>query len=245
MARQSRHGAPAFLLTRPAAQSARLAEDLRARFGPDLRIVHSPLMVPVFLSPDLPRRDWTGLLFTSASGVEGARRLSLLAGGSAWCVGDATTAAAAAAGYQPHSAGGDAQALADLVLRSGLRGPLLHVRGQEVSGDLAQTLNSAGLETQETIVYRQDALPLSPEARDLLTEDIPVIAPIYSPRTARLLSQQLLANPPVARLSIAAISLAAARSLTFSPPHLSVALRPDGEAMLDAVAGLLATASQP
>ncbi len=245
MARQSRHGAPAFLLTRPAAQSAGLAKDLRARFGRDLRIVQSPLMAPVFLTPNPPRRDWTGVLFTSASGVEGARRLSLLPGGFAWCVGDATAAAAWAAGYHAHSAGGDAQALADFVLRSGAPGPLLHVRGQEVSGNLAQALNSAGLETQEAIVYRQDDLPLSREARDLLAEDIPVIAPVYSPRTARLLSQQLLADPPVARLSIAAISPAAARSLTFTPPRLSVALRPDGEAMLDAVAGLLATASQP
>ena len=245
MARQSRHGAPVILLTRPEAQAARLADDLRARLGPDLRIVISPLMAPVFLAPDLPRRDWTGLLFTSANGVEGAGRISLLTGGRAWCVGDATAAAAAVAGYQAQSAGGNARDLAELVIQSGAAGPMLHVRGQEVTGHLAKMLNSAGIETHETLVYRQDALPLSAEARALLAGDNPVIAPLYSPRTARLLSQELLAIPPVARLSVAAISPAAARSVTFTPWQLSVAARPDGEAMLDAVAGLLATAPQP
>lgn len=243
MARQSRHGAPAFLLTRPEAQAARLADDLRARFGPHLRIVISPLMAPVFLAPHLPHLDWTGVLFTSANGVEGARRQSLLTGGRAWCVGDATAAAAAAAGYDAKSAGGDAGDLSDLVLRSGAAGPLLHVRGQEVTGQLAQRLNSAGIETHEAVIYRQESLPLSAGARAVLAEDILVIAPLYSPRTARLLSQELQAVPPVARLSVAAISPAAARSFTFMPRQLSVAINPDGESVLDAIAGLLATAS--
>ncbi|MCF1708247.1 uroporphyrinogen-III synthase [Tabrizicola sp. J26] len=243
MARQSRHGAPVFLLTRPKAQAARLADDFRARFGPDLRIVISPLIEPIFLAPDLPQRDWAGVLFTSGNGVEGARRLSMAPGRQAWCVGDATARAAAAAGYRAQSAGGDARDLADLVLRSGAHGPLLHARGDEVSGQLAEILQSAGIETHEAIVYRQETVHLSAEARALLAEDGPVIAPVYSPRTARLLSHEVEAIPPTAPLLVAAISRATARSLTFAPQHLVVATRPDGDAMLDAVAGLLATVS--
>ena len=46
--------AQSFLLTRPAAASARFAKALHESFGAQARVVISPLMVPVFLKPALP-----------------------------------------------------------------------------------------------------------------------------------------------------------------------------------------------
>ena len=90
MARQSQ---PTILLTRPLAQSQRFA----AMVG---GAVIAPLMVPEFLSPPLPTRDFAAVVLTSETGVEAARRIS--AAGAplpkrAFCVGDRTAKAAQAA----------------------------------------------------------------------------------------------------------------------------------------------------
>lgn len=242
MAKQSRP--PSFLLTRPAAQGDRFAQALTKRFGP-LDIISSPLIAPEFLSARVPERDWSGLIFTSETGVEGYRRLvaqpSLSAVGRAFCVGDRTAAAATAAGLQAVSAGGDAAALCDLVRSCHMRGPLLHLRGEDTRGDLSADLNSAGIETESVVVYRQSPLRLSEAATRLLQGNDPVVAPLFSPRTAALFVAECLRIGVKARLGVVAISANAARELQPLPGvDPVVAKRPDADAMLEAVAKVLA-----
>ncbi len=178
-----------------------------------------------------------GAIFTSENGV---RTLGAEGRGrSAWCVGERTAAAAREAGFDAVAAGGDAEALVAAVVASGERGPFLHARGREARGGVAERLRAAGIGCDEAVVYDQVALPLSPEARDLLARDAPVLVPLFSPNSASRLAEALAGTVLHAPLLVAAMSPAVAEAWAGPAPlRLSVAQRPDGPAMLDVLQGL-------
>ena len=247
MARQSR--LPPFLLTRPAAQGDRFARALRARFGAGIEIIDSPLLAPEFLSPVLPARRFQALIFTSQTGVEAYRRIAadpaLNEVRQAWCVGDRTAAAAREAGLATLTAQGDAAALAQAIADARPPGPLLHLRGQEVRGDLASSLESAGIETYSAIVYAQAAQPLTVPAVVALQVEAALLVPLFSPRTAALFAAATRAIDLHARLWLASLSPAVAAAVGDLPSasHV-VAARPDAEAMITSLAGLIDAAAQ-
>lgn len=238
---------PTILLTRPAAQSTRFADALRQRFA-GIRIVSSPLIAPRFLSPPLPDRNWTALILTSETAALAARRI--VADGAAlprtaFCVGDRTAEAAHAAGFEPLSAQGDADTLVALILSHNPQSPLLHLQGQHSRGDIAKRLISAGIETDQVIVYAQDAQSLTPEAMQILTGAAPVIAPLFSPRTAQILGSECARINLTAPLTIVALSSAVATAAAPLTAHTSIAARADAEAMLDAIASLPVALREP
>ena len=247
MARQSRHDPlPPFLLTRPEAQGDRFADQLRARFGAETEIRSSPLIAPRFIATQLPDSVYSGLIFTSETGVAAFRQISADIRLPAWCVGDRTAAAARAAGLAAISASGDAAALAEAIRRSAMPGPFLHLRGQDTRGELADTLNFNGITTHEAVVYAQDAQPLNDVAVRLLRGTGPVIAPLFSPRTAKLFAAEAARLAVTAPIWVAALSPAVAReAAAAAPARLATAVQPDAEALLDAIECLLAAPSQP
>ena len=237
MAKQSAGAEVPVLLTRPLAQSQFFAAALVARFGARVRPVLSPLMAPVFLSPALPEGPFAGVIFTSATGVAAAKGLSLPK--RAWCVGGQTAATARAAGFQSVSADGDAAALVAAVRADPPPGRILHLRGEDTRGDVADLLNSAGIETVSLVMYRQAPQPLTAEAINLLTAGAAVVVPLFSPRTAQLF-RQALPRTVSARLCVAAMSPAVAEGLDgLVPAAMVVARRPDADAMLEALGQLL------
>jgi len=247
MARQSR--LPPFLLTRPAAQGDRFARALRARFGAGIEIIDSPLLAPRFLTPALPARRFQALIFTSQTGVEAYRRIAadpaLVGVRQAWCVGDRTAAAAREAGLATLSAQGDAAALAQAIASARPPGPLLHLRGQEVRGDLAASLESAGIETYSAIVYAQAAQPLTVPAVVALQVEAALLVPLFSPRTAALFAAATRQIDLRARLWLASLSPAVAAATGDLPcaGHV-IAARPDAAAMITSLAGLIDAAAQ-
>ncbi len=239
MARQSR--APVVLLTRPAPQSQRFAQALQARL-PSVQVVVSPLMQTEWLHPPLPDRPFHALILTSETGAEAAghlRAASIPLPETAFCVGPRTTDTARAAGFAAISADGDVHALAALIRAAQPQGPLLHIRGEDVAGNLAETLTNGGIETHSAILYAQRPCPLSPAALTLLQAADPVLVPLFSPRSAQILAQALPADAK-APLWIAAISPAAAtEAQALSPARLAVAPHPDGGNMLQTVLQML------
>jgi len=236
MARQSTGTATPVLLTRPEAQSRAFGAALVERFGQRLRPILSPIMAPVFLTPDLPDGPFAAVIFTSSTGVRAAKGLPLPP--RAFCVGAQTAAAALSAGFQTVSADGDAGALVAAVLAYPPAGRLLHLRGQDTRGDVAEQLNSAGTDTLSLVVYRQDPQPLTDEALDLLASADTLIVPLFSPRTATLF-RQALPQTFGARLQLVVMSAAVAEAVDGLAHYcLEVARRPDADAMLEAVARL-------
>ncbi len=231
----------AFLLTRPAPASARFAAALRDSFGPDARIVVSPLMQPVFLHPPLPSGAFDALILTSETGAEAARRLSAERGGlpvAAYCVGDRTAAAATAAGFRATSAQGNAKALTRIIRIMEPKGRFLHLRGRDTVGDIVQQLDLDGIMARDAVVYEQVPQPPSSDALAVLQGSHPVVLPLFSPRSADLVAA---IGPVRAPLWVAALSEAVAeRARGLSPARLVIADRPDATAMLQAVESLCA-----
>ena len=227
------------LLTRPEAQARRFAREAEARLGPFGQVIVAPLMQIVPLEPFPPVPDGAELAFTSENAVAVAAPRLGGTGRRAWCVGDRTAEAARAAGFDAMSAGGDAAALAALIARSGPAGDILHLSGRHQRGDLAAQLAQAGLTARRLPVYDQAARPLPKPARAALDGPAPVLVPLFSPRSAALLSQEI-ARGARAPLLVAALSPAVASAWTGpGPESLEVAERPDADALLAALARLV------
>lgn len=243
MAIQSR--LPAFLLTRPMAQSTRFAASLRSRFGPDLSITISPLIAPSFLAPAFPDLKPACLIFTSETGVDSfarhpARPKDLPS--LAYCVGDRTAQAARLAGLRAISANGDATNLVERIKQDKAAGPVLHISGAQTRGDIARHLSDAGYDVAALVLYEQQQQEMTAEAKTLLLGENPVMVPLFSPRSATLFLAQLSRVEANAPLFFSALSNAVAEPLV-QQGRLAhcVAAKPTAAALIDAMAGFFAT----
>ena len=212
---------PPVLLTRPRAASDRVARTLAP-----LRCVISPLLA-YECSGQAPAAD--GLLFTSAQGVAAWVAAGGRTGRPAWCVGPRTAAAARVAGFGPVAHAADVAGLARLVPDDAP--PLVHARGRHIAGDLAGALRARGLTVAEAVLYEAVPRPLSGAARTAIRAG-PVVAPVYSPRSARLLGNEW---PRAALGHMVAVALSAAVAEALPVPPVAVARAPEGEAMLEAI----------
>jgi len=184
--------APLALLTRPRLDSESLAELLRAQSVDSL--IEPVIEILPIAGAQLPPLDGVqALLITSANGVRALARLSgpppvaryipLLA------VGAASAEAARQAGFADvRSATGDVAALAALVQQrlNPAAGPLLHVAGSAVAGDLSGSLKHQGFDVRRTQLYEaRKSTELSPGTRQALTDGNIDMVLFFSPRSAR------------------------------------------------------------
>ncbi len=235
---------PTVLLTRPEAASRRFAAGLRNRLGAAFPVLVAPVL-EIVPDPDAAAAALSGaggVILSSENGAEACAAARAGAGLMAFCVGARTAAAARAAGLVPVDAPpGDLGRLIDRIAARGWsadRGPLVHLHGAHVTGDAVAALAARGVAARGAVVYDQRARPLSDAARRLLAGDAPVIVPVFSPRSARLVAPALaMARAPV---RIAAISPRAAAALdVHGAARVRVARSPDADAMIEAVAALL------
>lgn len=206
------------LLTRPMADSQRFAARL-----PGWQAVIAPILKIVPIDQDHARvRDAAGLVFTSAHAVTaagpGRGRIAL-------CVGGHTGDVARQAGFQVRQGDGFAESLLPLIAACDVA--LLHPHGRH----LAKRLPVEGI-----VVYDQVAQPLTDAARALLAEDAPVVLPLFSPRSARLLAAAVRdAHAPLWPVAISDATMAAWDAP--SAGH-AIAAAPEARQMAAAIAGL-------
>ncbi len=224
---------PTILITRPEPAAQRFADQLRAELGCGVPVVLSPLM-RIEPSGALPALEGIAtLIFTSRNGVAAFARESPRRDIPCYTVGDATAALARAEGLRATPGGGDADRLVARMLADGVKGPCLHIRGEHGVGDIAARLTVAGVHTTEAMLYRQVAQPLTAAAVELLQREAPVIIPLFSPRTARLMFEGLEGNAPV---FIAAISKAVAEAVAeMKYQGLVQSKTPDMAGMMEAI----------
>lgn len=229
---------PILLMTRPAPESGRFVADLEAMGAGPFQPIIAPLIgiTPAGAIPDLS--DYGAVILTSRHAVRALLDAGTPCTGPAFAVGDATAEAARAAGFDVTSAGGDAETLVAMIRRKAPLGRLVHLRGTHSRGDIAGQLSAGGIPTDEAVIYDQPALPLSQEAELALQGPVPVVAPLFSPRTAALLASHKVRAP----LSVAAMSESVAKAVaSLHIMELRIAKRPDATAMLSATADLILT----
>jgi len=201
---------PLLLLTRPKEDS----EAVAARF--DVDVIISPILrIEPLAYESAVLEAAQGLVFTSAHAVPtagpGRGRLAI-------CVGERTAAVARAAGFDVIEGPGTADGMGDLIADSPV--PLVHPHGR---------YRAKVLPVQGVMVYDQVPQPLSALARAALMGTRPVIVPVYSPRSSRLLSK--VAKGTRAPIWLVAISDAASEAWTAPAARRIVASHPSGGPM--------------
>jgi uroporphyrinogen-III synthase len=176
------------LVTRPSDESESVAAALAAR---GVEAVIEPLMEIHFRAPEgLDLAGVQAVLCTSANGVRALARATGERGMPLLAVGDATASCARSAGFTAvESAAGDRDDLVRLAtarLRP-QRGPLLHVAGNVLAGDLAGTLRNRGFTVERNVLYEaRPAAALSSKAVMKLRRGAIDFALFFSPRTGEI-----------------------------------------------------------
>jgi uroporphyrinogen-III synthase len=238
---------PLALLTRPRPDSETLAALLRDRGVASL--IEPVIDILPLEDAELPKLEkMQALLLTSANGVRAlarllgpppeARHIALLA------VGAASAEAARQAGFQNvHSAGGDVDALAALAKTqlNPARGPLLHVAGSKVAGDLAAMLESHGFDVHREQIYEaRKSAQLSSDAQRALADGKIDMVLFFSPRSARAfakLSCAAAVDSALAQVTAICLSAAVAEAACgVTWRRVRTAREPEQAALLDEVA---------
>lgn len=214
------------LMTRPRAAAraflASLPKDITAQVTP----VYSPLMAIKALGETMTFTPDDAAIFTSANGVVHG---PVGDGNRAFCVGEATTKAAADAGWVAEMRGQTADMLVDSILRNKPDQKLIHLCGTHTRGNIVGRLTGYGIIAKNVAVYDQVAQPLTAEARALVAQETPVLVPLFSPRTAALFALEV---PRAGSMHIILLSEAVKNELD---EHMyasaTVADAPDADAM--------------
>ena len=234
------------LVTRPREEAESLAAALAAR---GVGAIIEPMMQVHFHSSRSP--DLTGVqavLCTSANGVRALARLTDNRRLPLFAVGDATASRARAEGFTTVvSAGGTVIDLARLAAEK-LRpqdGPLLHVAGDSVAGDLAGALRGEGFAIEQRVLYEARPVSmLSDTAIGALRAGRIAFALFFSPRTAAIfvgLAASAAIGPccrSITALSISAAADAALAELSWRDRR--IAAMPNQRALLALLDQILA-----
>ena len=222
---------PVLIVTRPAPAGPAFADAVQRTLGRAVPVVIAPALRIVPVPYEMPPAR--GLVFTSARAVAFAPEG---AGLTAWCVGGATAAAAAGRGYDVRDADGDAEALVALILAARPDGPLVHLAGRHRRGEIAARLTAAGVSCRAVTVYDQVQEPVPPALIAAAGGPAPLVAPVFSPRSA----QGLLSLRRTAPLTVIAISPAVAADFAGLPDATVLTVgHPDADHMREMCVAVL------
>jgi uroporphyrinogen-III synthase len=174
------------LITRSEPGASQTADRVRKRGAEP---VIAPLLRIAFAEDvEIELGRTNALLFTSPNGVRAWLSARSETDLPAFCVGDATAAAAEEAGFRKvRSAGGDAAdliALCEARLIAG-RHRLLHARGKHVACDIAAALQARGFDVDEAVIYDAVAAEKLPGiAAALIRQRQLAVVLFHSPRAA-------------------------------------------------------------
>lgn len=212
------------LMTRPQDAAERFVSALPSKIRDRIEPVYAPLMRISTTCDGIDLTNASGMIFTSMNGVNAVSDFMTDRSLPAYCVGEATAEMAEGLGLRVLHVEDDAKTLIATMTRAGVSEPLVHFCGRHTRGDVAENLTAAGCETRRQVVYDQELLPFEESICTFLGRDIRIIAPIFSPRTARQFVRQC---PECRNLHLVALSDAVAEPLKdLAYSSLTVADRP-------------------
>lgn len=208
--------------------------DVQEVLGADIACLISPVLEIEKREVAVRPEGYAGLILTSVNGVAAAPDLT---GRRVHCVGARTGEAAQERGADLGVVALDAARLVERILETGVAAPLLHMRGEHARGEIARMLSSAGIETHEAVVYAQQAVEMTRDAIRLIEGDGPLVLPLYSPRSARLVAQAARPGPQV---HVIALSSAVAQEYAaVTGRDVEVCASPEGPVMVERIAAAL------
>lgn len=224
---------PTVILTRPKIQSERFVAAMDAARGEALTYLIAPLMEIVPVDCDPVAKECAHVIFTSVNGVDQAARLGVPKTAIAWCVGDQTTQAARALGFDTRNARGSSADLIAMIRDAAPTGLMVHLRGAHASGRVVETLSAAGCEIAGLVTYQQQELSPPDQLMAAFQTNDSFIVPLFSPRSARIFSATALSAAP---LHLVAISEATLQEIPKRPDDkVLLASTPDQAGMISAI----------
>jgi len=175
-----------FLLTRPEEDSRELAR----RLLPHGHRVQTEALLRIDRLPQdkIDLANFQALVFTSANGVRAFVTSYQYRDLPCYAVGDSTATEARKAGFQSiFTAGGNVVKLAELITRSLTppSGPLLHISGQNIAGDLSGRLEASGFQLVRLPLYKAvKTTALTAATQNMIKSGQISHIPFYSPRSA-------------------------------------------------------------
>ena len=222
------------LITRPEEDAARIAEILKSRG-------HEPVVAPLLKTsfhdgPEIALENVQAILATSANGVRALARRTKRRNVPVFAVGPQTEEEARAHGFMcVRNANGDSKALAAATgeWASPEKGPLLHVKGAEADGTLANLLAAQGFDVRALVLYDVADVGLPEHACAQLAKREIGAALFFSARSARLF-RTYAQNLALENVIAACISEATAEALSpLSFREIRIAVAPNQNALLD------------
>jgi uroporphyrinogen-III synthase len=210
--------------------------------------VLAPLTEIVSEEPVADLSGYDAVLFTSQNAVAQVPEAAVSTGQLALCVGQATTTHAEAMGFTAKSADGAANeliALASEILEPGAN--LIHIRGAQVRGRVAERLRTAGYSVAECVAYRARPRALSESTLDILVAGEITAVSVFSPRASELFVGEVgPRSSALPKTHAVAISPAAAQALEpMAFASVQVSQKPNADGMRASLAALAETLSQP
>lgn len=220
---------PILLMTRPEDASVRFVESLPPGVLHCVRVCYSPLIRIQPTARNVDLAGVGGVIFTSANGVAIASGLTDRRDLPVFCVGGATARLARRLGWTVVCHGETANDMVSDLQNRDVPGPLVHFCGVHTRGDIAERLTNAQKPTQRQTVYDQELVGFSDEAKSLFKSRELIVAPVFSPRTAR---QFALECPAKAKVHLIALSAAVAKPLSaLTGCTISQSAHPDADSI--------------
>jgi len=229
--------APIILLTRPMRQS----QEFAALLPDTARVIISPVLEIRLIEFSVEIEAYDPLIFASQNAVYAASLCMEMAGKRAVTVGERTAAAARKFGMSATAADGNAQSLIAAVVQANPRGKALFIHGRYSRGNVASKLTLLGIDTDSIVAYDQNPVALSRDATGVLCSKQPVVLPLFSPRSADILSAEARRCGASAPLCLVAMSHDVLAGWAGPQPAKTVvAPEPTADAVLKAILGQIA-----
>lgn len=227
------------LLTRPRAASERFRARIEPTLSMPVETIISPVMEIEFRDPIPLHVAYDAVVLGSENAARAAALWVPSKGTRAFCVGARTGLVARNLGFSVVSANGDSRDLLKILLATESSLRFLHIRGDHSAGEIVQTLRRNGREAAEEIAYCQRPLSLTENALNALAGKIPIVLPLFSPRSATLFFEQ---GPFEGTIHAVAMSENVASCIPLgSVENLTVVETPDIGEMLEATLCRLAS----
>jgi len=167
------------------------AQDFVRELDLDVPVHFAPMVEIAVSKVPLDLSETPIVLLTSTNAVRVLLDVPDLEHCKAFCVGSQTALAAQAAGLVVLQEFGTARQLLDYLRQNhDLAQALIYPRGAQVSLDIGQELRTSGYKIEDPVVYRQNPIPLSEDAKEFMGQG-PVVVPVLSENIAIRLSKAL------------------------------------------------------
>ncbi len=186
--------------------------------GKKAKILVSPIIEIQVLKLSIDPGIFDAIVFASGNAVMAIADSVDLQGLKAITVGDRTARIAEQFGMSAISAQGSAKELIATVLRHYRNGSVLFPHGRHTRGDVENQLRAGGVSVTSAVAYKQHSKPLSETAIELISGKNIVILPLFSARSAVLLSKAINNCPVKAQICLIGISAEVVNAWTGPQP---------------------------